>query len=87
MVISIGVRGDYLLISLAPSTAHLAALGTGPRLVEREEFHPLYKLADKRLVGISFESKEAATALSSHDGLDNLEEMIVGATASSRHAA
>ena len=29
MAISIGVRGDYLLISVAPSTAHLAALGTG----------------------------------------------------------
>jgi hypothetical protein len=82
-VISIGVRGDYLLISLAPSTAHLAALGTGPRLVEREEFHPLYKLADKRLVGISFESKEAATALSSHDGFDNLGEMVTGAMAGS----
>jgi len=83
MVISIGVRGDYLLISVAPSTAHLAALGTGPRLVEREEFQPLYKLAEKRLVGIGFETKEAAAALGNHDGLDNLEEMIVGATASS----
>ena len=83
MVISIGVRGDYLLISVAPSTAHLAALGTGPRLVERKEFLPLYKLADKRLTGIGFESKEAALAMSNHDGLDNIEEMIVGATATS----
>ena len=83
MVISLGVRGDYLLFSLAPSTAHLAALGTGARLVDREEFQPIYKLADQRLVGVSFESKEAAVALASHDGLDNLEEMIVGATANS----
>jgi len=86
-VVSIGVRGDYLLISMAPSTAHLAALGAGPRLVEREEFHPLYKLADKRLVGISFESKEAAMALSSHDAFDNLGEMVTGAMAASGMAA
>jgi hypothetical protein len=78
-VISLGVRGDYLLFSVGPSTAHLAALGTGPLLVEREEMQPLYKLADKRLVGIGFQTKEAATALGSHDGLDNAVEMIAGA--------
>jgi hypothetical protein len=87
LVISIGVRGDYLLISLAPSTAHLAALGTGARLVEREEFHPLYKLADKRVVGISFTTKEAALALANYGQLDSLSEMLVGVAKSSGMSA
>ena len=32
-------------------------------------------MANKRLVGIGFQSKEAALTLASHDGLDNLTEM------------
>ncbi|HEX3998192.1 MAG TPA: hypothetical protein VHX65_06560 [Pirellulales bacterium] len=87
MMISIGVRGDYLLIALTPSAAPLAALGSGPRMVEREEFQPLYKLADKRLVGIGFESKEAAIAMGSHDSLDNLMQMALGAASASGMAA
>jgi hypothetical protein len=86
-VISIGIRGDYLLVSVGPSTAHLAALGTGPRLVDREEFHRLYNLAGKRLVGISFETKEAATAFASHDWFDNFVDGVVAGTADSRMSA
>src|SRR5258708_23342487 len=60
--ISIGVRGDYLLVSIGPSTDHVANLGNGKLLVSRPEFQPLSKYAGERLTSIHFASKEARVA-------------------------
>ncbi len=63
LVISIGLRDDYLLVAISPSTDKLAALGSGPLLAERPEFAKLKPFAEKRIVGISFTTKEAAAAM------------------------
>ena len=60
--ISIGVRGDYLLVSIGPSTDHLANLGNGKLLVSRPEFQTLAKFAGDRLTSVHFASKEARVA-------------------------
>jgi hypothetical protein len=57
LVISLGVRGNYLLLSVGPSTEALAGLGKGPLLAERPELRPLDKFATRRLTGISYVSK------------------------------
>ncbi len=60
--VSLGVRPDYVLLSIGPTNDHLAHLGEGKRIAERPEFAPLAKFVDKRLTSISFASKEARIA-------------------------
>jgi hypothetical protein len=65
LTVSLGVRDDYLLISVGESTAFLSKLGNGSLLGDRPEFKPLQKHAGERLTGISYASKE----LRSHGGM------------------
>ncbi len=60
--VSLGVRSDYVLLSIGPTSEHLARLGAGPRLAERPEFASVAKFADKRLTSIEFSTKEARIA-------------------------
>lgn len=60
--IALGVRGDYVLLAIGPTSDHLAGLGTGKLLAERSDFEPLAKYADKRITGIHYRSKEARLA-------------------------
>jgi hypothetical protein len=62
LVVSLGVRRDYVLMSVGPSTDHLAKLGTGPLLASRQEFEPLAKRAGERLTSIHFATKETRQA-------------------------
>ncbi|MGD0900655.1 MAG: hypothetical protein ABR915_22715 [Thermoguttaceae bacterium] len=57
LVVAIGLRDDYLLVSIGPSTEALARLGHGPSLRTRPELAPLGKFADKPLVSIGYVSK------------------------------
>ncbi len=57
LVIALGVRDDYVLLSIGSSTDALARLGTGKRLIDRPEFKPLEKFADKRITDITYVSK------------------------------
>ncbi len=56
--VSIGVRGDYLLISLGETNDHLQRLETGPWLLDRPEFQPLRQVADQPLTSIVYISQE-----------------------------
>jgi len=40
-IVAIGLRDDFLLVSIGPSTDCLASLGSGPLLVDRVEMKPL----------------------------------------------
>ena len=62
LVVAIGVRGDYLLVSIGPSTDHLAGLSGGKRLIDRPECQPLTKFADRRLTRIEYTSPECRLA-------------------------
>jgi len=56
-VIALGLRGDYLLLAIGPSTERLAQLGKGKSLAGQPEFKPLAKYADRRLVSIGYVSQ------------------------------
>ena len=49
LVVAIGVRDNYLLVSIGSSLDCLKKLGHGQRLIDRAEFKPLEKHVDKRL--------------------------------------
>ncbi len=75
LVVSLGLRDDYLLLTITPSTDKIAALGTGPRLVERPEFESIARFADKRLTGLGFTAKEASGALESYQ-IENMHNSL-----------
>ena len=63
LVIALGLRNDYLLVAIGPSTGLLERLGKGKALVERPEFRPLEAYADRPLVGISYMNQQMAARL------------------------
>jgi hypothetical protein len=63
LVVAVGLRDDYLLVSIGPSTAALERLGHGPSLRGRPELAPLAKFADKPLVSLAYLSKSMAARL------------------------
>jgi len=59
-VLSVGLRGDYLLVAIGPSTDVLARLGHGRSLRARPEWAPLAKFADRPLVSLGYVSRPMA---------------------------
>ena len=62
LVVAVGVRENYLLLSIGASTAPLAKLGGGKLLTSRPELAPLAKFADRRLIEVSYLSSALAAA-------------------------
>ncbi|MBN1395583.1 MAG: hypothetical protein JW959_11210 [Pirellulales bacterium] len=58
LAVAVGLREEFLLVSIGPSLENLEKLGAGPRLADREEFEPLAKFADGRLTSVAFVSEE-----------------------------
>ncbi len=54
LVVAVGLRDDYLLLSVGPSTDALTKLGQGKRLVERPELKVLARFADRRFRAIHY---------------------------------
>ena len=54
LVVSLGVRENYLILSIDESTNHLAKLGQGPVLADTKEFAPLDAYRDRKLVGLGY---------------------------------
>lgn len=84
LVVAIGLRDDYLLVSVGESTEELARLGASKLLVDREELKPLEKFADRRLTSISYVSKAMNERLAmSKEDVDELvkvaEQLLAGA--------
>jgi len=81
VVVALGVRGDYVLLSVGPSTEVLAALGGEKNLADRKEFRPLKKFADQRITAISYLSQEMAQRMNDprqqvDDALEAVEEIL-----------
>jgi hypothetical protein len=72
LVIGLGVKDDYLLLSLGDSVNALTKLGQDKLLYDRAEFKPLRKYAKERLTSIGYVSKafNARMATSKQD-IDN----------------
>jgi len=60
IAIAVGVRGDYLLLSIGDTNGHLKELGDGNSLFERPELARLRKHADKKLVSTAYISDRLA---------------------------
>lgn len=77
LVIAAGLRDDYLLVSIGPSTDVIARLGKGKSLRGRAELAPLAKFADKRLTSVAYLSKAmyAQVGTSKRD-IDGLVETV-----------
>ena len=54
LTISIGVRGDYLLMSVGDTNEHLELLGEGNLLMDVDKMAPLRNQADQRIASISY---------------------------------
>ncbi len=73
LVISLGLRDDYFVLAIGPSTDVLTHLGKGPSLGSLPELAAVKKFADKRICSVSYASK----TLNEHfgqtkAGIDNL---------------
>ncbi len=58
LVVAVGLRDEFLLVSIGSSLECLEKLGKGPRLIDRPEFQPLAKFADRRLTSVGYMGKE-----------------------------
>lgn len=59
LTVSVGLRGSFLLLSIAEGTEPLARLEQpGKLLADRKELAPLRRFADRRLTGIQFLTQE-----------------------------
>lgn len=68
LTIALGVRGKYLLLGIGESTSQLTKFVAGTdRLVNRPEFKPLTRYAERRLTSISYVSKELQVRLAMTD--------------------
>jgi hypothetical protein len=65
LVVALGLRDNYLLLSVGASTEGLAKLGSGKPLADRLELKPLAKFADRRLTHVSYLSTELVHVLAS----------------------
>ncbi len=74
LVVALGVRQDYVLLSIGSSLASLETLGMAPRLIDRPELKPLAKHADKQLVAVSYASREMSRELDRQQ--KNLRNML-----------
>lgn len=57
VAVSVGVRGNYLLLAVGSSSANIAKLGKGKSLLDLPEFKPFAKFADQRITSITYVSK------------------------------
>lgn len=73
LVISLGLRDRYLLVSIGPDTSGIERLGAGPSLAESPQMKPLQKFSDRRLTAIRYVSqslnRKLATSPEDIDGL------------------
>ncbi|MDZ7617113.1 MAG: hypothetical protein U1E05_08925, partial [Patescibacteria group bacterium] len=81
VVVALGVRDEYVLLSVGPSTDVLEKLGQGTSLLSRDEFKPLAPLADRPVTGLSYLSPAMAKALGDvgqqvDDAIEAVEQML-----------
>lgn len=77
LVLALGVRGNFLVVSIGSSLDGLENLGNGDRLIDSDEMKPLEKHVDKRLISIGYLS-EAMNQQLNNPGkkLENLLETV-----------
>lgn len=74
LVVSLGIRDNYVLLGMGESTSMLAKLGEGPSLRSRPEFKKLAPFADRRLTSVGYVS-EALMKKSAENSGKQIEEL------------
>lgn len=75
LVVSLGLHGDYVLLSFSDSLDHLAKLGQGESLASVDELDPVMAAAGEKLTSIMYVSKALAAEA------NNTGEMLEAAVA------
>jgi len=57
LAVTLGVKGNYLLFSIGPSTEHIDQLGQGPLLVDSPRLKPLKDAMNRQLTGVVYLSQ------------------------------
>ena len=79
LAISLGLRDDYLLLAIGPSTDVLARLGKGATLRSRPELAAVAKFADKRICSVGYLSKAVSQHFNQTKAdIDNLLATVKG---------
>ncbi len=77
LVVALGLRDDYLLLAIGPSTDVLARLGSDTPLRRVKELAAVAKLADKRICSVGYLSKALSERFSqTKTGIDNLLQTV-----------
>jgi hypothetical protein len=77
LAVAIGLRDNYLIVSIGSSTEGIEKLGGEAPLSRRPEFKPLAKHAGKRLVGIGYLSESMSARINGIGGnIDNMLEAV-----------
>jgi hypothetical protein len=80
LVVAVGMRNDYLLISIGSSTDVLERLGRGESLASSPKLAPLAKFADKKLLSVQYLSTDMATQLlGMADDIEGLKAFVAEA--------
>lgn len=77
LTVSLGARGNYVLLALGAGTEPLAKLGQGPRLIDRPELQMLARHADQRLTSISYVSQAMMTKMGG--GQKDIDDLVSAA--------
>jgi hypothetical protein len=78
LTIAMGVRENYLIVSIGASVDGVKNLGTGERLIDRSEFAPLEKFVDQKLTGIAYVGKELNERLNNNvKNIDDLHDFLM----------
>ncbi|HZU35905.1 MAG TPA: hypothetical protein VFA18_08355 [Gemmataceae bacterium] len=73
LVIALGVRDNYVLLSVGPSTDPVSRLGQGPSVMQRSEMKPIEKFAGKPITSVGYVSKAFLSAISTNKkDIDNM---------------
>ena len=60
VAVALGVKGDYMLLSIGDSNEHLSKLGEGKLLIDRPELARLREHAKQKVVSTSYASQQLA---------------------------
>jgi len=63
---AIGIKDNYLIVSIGPDLTYLKSIGKGPSIASIKEMAPLAKHAGKNILGIQYYSKEFLEAAQSY---------------------
>ena len=81
---AIGIKDDYLIVTMGPDLTYLSSIGKGDSIASIKEMAPLAKHAGKNIIGMQYYSKEFLETAQSYgsnpeEASNQVKELIAGA--------